>query len=92
LYIRTFPVTDAEAQLSKLIDEATATHECSEITRNGRRAAVLLAADDYDVMLETIAVLSDSALLDAQRDGLRDIAAGEYVEVAGLAALGGNYP
>jgi PHD/YefM family antitoxin component YafN of YafNO toxin-antitoxin module len=58
----------------------------SSSTRNGRRAAVLDAADDYDVMQETMSVLSDSALLDAHRDGLPDIAAGEYVDAAGLDA------
>lgn len=57
------PVADARARLSKLIDEATSTHERFEITRNGVRAAVLLSANDYDSLRETITVLADSELL-----------------------------
>mgnify|MGYP003811207623 CR=1 FL=1 len=39
------------------------THERTEITRNGTRAAVLLGADDYDSMLETLDILSDATLV-----------------------------
>lgn len=83
----TLPLADARAQLSKLVEDAATTHERFEITRNGRRAAVLLSADDYDVMQETISVLSDPALLAAHGTGQAEIASGEYVDVDGLAAL-----
>ena len=59
----TLPLADARANLSKLIEDASTTHERIEITKNGRRAAVLLGADDYDALHETIAVLSDPDLL-----------------------------
>ena len=68
----TLPIADARAQLSKLVDEASSTHERIEITKNGRRAAVLMGADDYDAMRETIAVLSDSALLLAHELGVQE--------------------
>jgi antitoxin YefM len=86
----TLPVADARAQLSKLIEEAATTHERFEITRNGHRAAVLLSADDYDVMQETIAVLSDTALREAHQQGLGEVASGDYVDASGLAALLGK--
>lgn len=76
----TLPVADARSQLSKLIDEAASTHERFEITRNGHRTAVLLSADDYDAMQETIAVLADAALLVAHRDGKAAIEAGDYLD------------
>ena len=79
------PVADARAQLSRLIDEAMTTHERFEITRNGRRAAVLLSADDYDALQETIAVLSDSELLAAHIEGQAAIAAGDYLDADQLA-------
>ena len=59
----TLPVTEARAQLSRLVEEASSTHERFEITRNGQRVAVLLGADDYDALRETIAVLADADLL-----------------------------
>lgn len=85
MYMTTLPVADARSQLSKLIDQAAATHERFEITRNGHRTAVLLSADDYDAMRETIAVLSDAALLAAHREGEAAIAAGDYLDADQLA-------
>lgn len=60
-----------ESPVVSLIDEATTTHERFEITRNGRRAAVLLSADDYDTLQDTIAVLADAELLSAHHQGQR---------------------
>jgi antitoxin YefM len=76
----TLPVADARSQLSKLIEEATTTHQRFEITRNGRRAAVLLAADDYDSLQETIRVLADEPLLTAHREGAAAIEADDYLD------------
>lgn len=84
-YMSTLPIADARAHLSKLIDEAAATHQRFEITRNGRRTAVLLAADDYDALQETIAVLSDAPLLAAHREGQAAIEAGDYLDADQLA-------
>ena len=81
----TLPVADARAQFSKLVDEATSTHERFEITRNGQRVAVLLGADDYDSLRETIAVLGDSELLRGHLEGLAAIQAGDVVDAEGLA-------
>jgi len=78
--VPTLPVADARSQLSKLIEEAVTTHERFEITRNGHRTAVLLAADDWDALQETLAVLSDSDLLTEHRDGRAAIAAGDYLD------------
>ncbi|MGH3547635.1 MAG: type II toxin-antitoxin system Phd/YefM family antitoxin [Pseudonocardiaceae bacterium] len=81
----TLPVAEARAQLSRLVDEAETTHERFEITRNGHRAAVLLGAEDYDALRETIAVLSDPELLAAHVEGLQALAAGDCVDAEHLA-------
>ncbi|MBS1848635.1 MAG: type II toxin-antitoxin system Phd/YefM family antitoxin [Actinobacteria bacterium] len=82
----TLPIADARAQLSRLIEDATTTHERFEITRNGRRAAVLLAAEDFDIIQETLDVLSDQALLAADRAGRAAVSAGDVLDEAQLAA------
>ena len=81
----TLPLADARAQLSRLVDEATRTHDRVEITRNGRRAVVLLAADDYDSLRDMIEVLADAELLTAHREGLAALAAGDDVDAERLA-------
>ena len=73
----TLSVADARANLSKLIESAITTHERFEVTRNGDRAAVLLSADDYDALLETVDILSRPDEVEAIRQGLADLAAGE---------------
>lgn len=66
--------------MSRLIDEATRTHERFQITRSGRPAAVLLSADDYDALQDTIAVLSDNELLTAHRAGQVEIDSGDFLD------------
>ncbi len=84
MYMPTLPVAAARAQLSKLIDDAASTHERFEITRNGHRAAVLLSAEDYDTLQDTIAVLSDAELLAAHGDGRAALAAGDHLDAEQL--------
>lgn len=84
LYMATLPVAEARAQLSKLVEEASSTHERFEITRNGQRAAVLLGADDYDALQETIAVLGDSQLLRDHLDGVAALGRGDSLDEAEL--------
>jgi prevent-host-death family protein len=76
-YMTTLSVADARANLSKLIESAITTHERFEVTRNGDRVAVLLSADDYDVLLETIDILARPEEVQAIHDGLADLAAGQ---------------
>ena len=85
MYMATLPIADARAQLSKLVDEASSTHERFEITKNGHRAAVLMGADDYDTMRETIAVLSDPALLFDHQEGMRALSEGDVLNSDQLA-------
>jgi antitoxin YefM len=73
----TLPLADARARLSELIVDAQTTHERFEITRNGRPAAVLVAADDYEAMKETIAVLADGDLMLAIQEGLAHLHTGD---------------
>ncbi len=81
----TLPIAEARARLSKLVEEAAATHERFEITRNGQRAAVLLGADDYDSLQETIAVLADSELLHDHLGGMRALERGDSMDEESLA-------
>lgn len=86
MYITTLPVAEARAHLSQLIDEAASAYKRFGITRNGKRAALLLGADDYDSLCETIVVLSDLELLRDHVEGLAAISEevsnpSDYLEV-----------
>jgi len=78
----TVPLAEARANLSQLGDEVGRTHERVEITRNGRRAGVLLSAEDYDSIMETLDILSDPEAMADIREADAEIARGEIYTLA----------
>lgn len=72
----TLSIADARANLSRIVDSAVTTHERFDVTRNGDRVAVLLSADDYDALLETVDILSRPDEVEAVRQGIADLEAG----------------
>ena len=67
--MRTITVTKARANLFKLLDEASESHEPIQIT--GKRAnAVLLSADDWRAIQETLHLLSIPGMRESIREGL----------------------
>ena len=84
LYMQTKPLAEVRQDLSRLVEEAVSTHARFDITRNGRRAAVLLSADDFDSLIETLDVLADGKLVAEIRKGMRDAASGRTVSQAEL--------
>ena len=77
MYMSTIPLAEARAHLSRLVDGAIRTHERIEITRNGSRAAVLLSAEDFDGLVETMEILSDPDLVRDIAAALREAERGE---------------
>jgi antitoxin YefM len=77
LYMTVLSVADARASLSKHIESATTTHERFEITRNGARVAVLMSADDYDSLIETVDILSDPVEVAALRAAIAELDSGD---------------
>lgn len=73
----TLSLAAARANFSKLVESAAVTHERFEVTRNGERVAVLLGADDYDSLVETLDILSDPAALADIREAQAAIASGQ---------------
>ena len=57
--MKTVPLGKARAELSNLIAELQKTNEPVFITKDGQRAAVILSADEFDSMIETLDILSD---------------------------------
>ncbi len=73
----TLPLSYVKAHLSELTDRVEGEHERVVVTRQGRPAAVLVSPEDLESLEETLAVLSDSALMARIREGKKAAAAGE---------------
>lgn len=77
--MKTMPLSEAKDKLSGLVDEAESTHEMITITRHGRPAAVLMAADDLDSLQETVQWLSQAGLAQSLATAERELVEGETI-------------
>jgi antitoxin YefM len=59
----TLPLSSVKAHLSELVDRVEDQHDRVVVTRNGKPAAVLISLEDLESLEETLAVLSDPALM-----------------------------
>ena len=69
--MKALSVSEAKMKLSGLIDTVNATDEEIMITKNGRPAAVLVSPEGFESLKETVAVRSDSSLMEEIKKGLR---------------------
>ena len=67
----TVNVTEARANLYKLIDDASVSHEPVVITGN-RGNAVLLAEDDWNAINETLYLLSVPSMRESIIEGMQE--------------------
>jgi prevent-host-death family protein len=62
--MKTVPITDAKARLNDYVGQAQQTHEQVTITRQGSPAAVLVSAEEWQALQDTLFWLSQGAATD----------------------------
>ena len=67
---KTLPLSEAKARLSELVAAVEQTDEELVITRNGRPAAVLISAEEFDSWQETHAIQRNPSLMKEIKQGL----------------------
>jgi prevent-host-death family protein len=77
LVMTTQSLAAVKARFSQVIEEVTGTHERVVVTRNGSPVAIIMAVDDYESLMETLAVLSDQSAVSEIREAERQMAEGE---------------
>jgi len=75
--MKTLSLSEVKMKLSQLVDSVNTTDEEVVITKNGSPAAVLVSPDEYESWRETIAVSSDSDLMQEIRQGLKQMRDGK---------------
>lgn len=75
------PITKARQQFPTLVDRANRLAHEYVITVNGRPAAVLMSAAEYESWKETSEILSDPELMQAIREAEEDIKAGRVYDL-----------
>ncbi|MGH9316021.1 MAG: type II toxin-antitoxin system Phd/YefM family antitoxin [Thermoanaerobaculia bacterium] len=72
----TLTVTQAKNSLLELLRDVEERGETVQITRNGIPAGVLVSAEEWESLLETVSILSDAAAMKKIVRARREIAAG----------------
>ena len=78
------PFTDAQANLTELLDELEDRPEHILITRHGRPSAVLLSAEAFAALEETLEVVQDAELVEALRRSAKDAEEGDLIPLETL--------
>ena len=73
----TLPLATVRDRLSALVDDVARTHDTLTITRNGTPAAVVLSIDDYESIMETLALLNDPVDQERLTEAEESLHAGE---------------
>jgi antitoxin YefM len=80
--MRTTSLSDLKAHLSEYAERAELEHEQYTITRNGRPAVVMVSADEWESVQETLFWLSQPRIDEDLAQAEEDIAAGRVYDEA----------
>jgi antitoxin YefM len=73
----TLPLSSVKAHLSEIVDRVEGQHDRVVVTRNGTPAAVLVSPEDLESLEETLAIMSDPALMAQIGESNQAVADGE---------------
>jgi antitoxin YefM len=62
--MQTVPISKVKDKLNEFVDAVSLTHEQVTITKNGSPAAILVGADEWESLQETLFWLSQPGILD----------------------------
>lgn len=65
--------TEVRDKLREILDDVVATGDTYTITRHGRPMAVIVSAEEYESLIETLNILSDSNAMAAIEEGESDL-------------------
>lgn len=75
------PLSEARERLSEIVDDVAKTGGEFLITKHGRPMAILVSNDEYESLIETLNILSDTDAMFAIAEAENDLANGELVEL-----------
>jgi antitoxin YefM len=81
------PLAEVKNRLSEVVERLEREHGRVVITKHGRPAAVMLSLEDLESLEETLAVLSDPALLATLREADAEVAGGTTTRLSKQEAL-----
>jgi antitoxin YefM len=71
-------LAEVKAKLSEVLDDIESTQEHVVVTRRGKPVALIMSADEYEGLEDTLDILSTPGALDEIREARAEIDRGEY--------------
>ncbi|WP_448072270.1 type II toxin-antitoxin system Phd/YefM family antitoxin [Georgenia yuyongxinii] len=84
--METISISTAKARLNELVEQAVTTHEHVTITKNGAPAAVMVSADEWQAIQETLFWLSQDGVREEVERGRAEDEAGRTLSEAQVRA------
>lgn len=75
----TVPVTEAKQRFTEIVKGVEDCFDRYLVTKNGKDAAIVMSADEYESLLETLDVLSSKKEMRALLEGMSQSKRGETV-------------
>ena len=79
-------ITEVRSRLTSLSDDLAAGKDTLAVTKRGKPVLALMPWDMYEALVETMEVMSDPDLMQAFREGVRDIREGRTRSLAEVKA------
>ncbi len=76
---KAIPVTQARQRLTSLPERLAKDQEAVAITRRGKPVLAVMPWELYESIVETLEILGDEELMEALRQGIKEIEAGKGV-------------
>jgi prevent-host-death family protein len=67
--VYTIPISEAKQRFTEIVKATEDYFDRYVVTKNGKESAVVLSAEEYDSLLETLDVLSNKSEIKAIADG-----------------------
>lgn len=77
--MKTIPLSAAKAGFSRLIDEISKTRSACTITRDGVPEGVLMSAEEYESLIETLDILADPDFMRRLTRSVREMKKGDLL-------------
>ena len=77
----TMPVTEAKQRFTQIVKAAEEYFDRYLVTRNGKEAAVVMSAEEYESLLETLDILANKREVRAIADGSAYARRGETISL-----------
>ena len=84
------PIVKARAMLTQLPELLSAANRAVALTRRGKPVLALMPWELFESIVETMEIMGDRELMDALRQGIRDVQEGSLIAMDEVAAEFGS--